>query len=171
MKTCHAIFELEVACYGANCNIAYVAHFELTKFRARMLRKEEGLWPTKQHLCAHNKVQITIRWGTSPSSIGTTTRRRVISLRNVPRKVGKPSPFSANRLHTILPRWISPLQSAFIPTKDIHDDILVVHEFLSSFAKRCTRKVCMTINLDMEKANDRLNCDFVKKCFTDMGFW
>lgn len=43
MKTCHAIVELEVEWYGATCNIAYVAHFELTKFRARMLRKEEGL--------------------------------------------------------------------------------------------------------------------------------
>lgn len=27
----------------------------------------------------------------------------------------------------------------------------------------------MTIKLDMKKAYDRLDCDFIKKCFTDLA--
>lgn len=42
----------------------------------------------------------------------------------------------ANRLKVILPKIISPLQGAFIPGSDIHDNIIVAHEVLHSFSKR-----------------------------------
>lgn len=38
----------------------------------------------------------------------------------------------ANRLKKFLPKVISPLQGAFIQSRDMHDNILVTHKILNS---------------------------------------
>lgn len=75
----------------------------------------------------------------------------------------------ANRLWPILQKIISPLQSAFVHNKHIHDNILTANEILSSFLeKRKTGNVA--IKLDMRKAYNRLEWSFIKKCFLDLWF-
>lgn len=74
----------------------------------------------------------------------------------------------ANRLKLVLPKIVSPLQGAFIKSWEIHDNILVAHEILNSFSKK--KYGYMTIKLEMEKTYDRLDWQFVRKCFTDFGF-
>lgn len=77
-----------------------------------------------------------------------------VSLCNISYKII--SNILANRLKVILLKTISPLQGAFLPGKDIYDNILVAHEILSSFVKRKNKQGYMAIKLDMEKAYDRL---------------
>lgn len=69
----------------------------------------------------------------------------------------------------ILPKLISPPQSALVPNRDTHDNTLTGDVILTSFGKRCSKKEYMVIRLGMEKAF-RLDCDFIRKCFTDLGF-
>lgn len=77
----------------------------------------------------------------------------------------------ANQLRTILPKIISPLQSAFVPQRDIHDNILIAHEILSMFFFLNRTKVgYKTIKLDMKKAYVKLDWNFISKCFQDLGF-
>lgn len=42
----------------------------------------------------------------------------------------------ANRLWSIFHKIISPLQNAYVPSKDIHDNILIAHKILRSFFKK-----------------------------------
>lgn len=79
---------------------------------------------------------------------------RPISLYNVSYKFI--SKLLANRLWTVLPKIISPFQSAFISQRDIHDNLLIAHEILSTFSKKRTKVGYMAIKLDMKKAYDRI---------------
>lgn len=51
-----------------------------------------------------------------------------------------------NILRAILPKLISPLQSAFVPNKDIYDNILVAHEILSSLIKDVQKRDICQLN-------------------------
>lgn len=82
----------------------------------------------------------------------------------------------ANRLRTVLPKIISPLQSAFATNKDIHDDIFIAHEILTTFSKNHAKGGYMAIKswpikLHMEKTYDRLAWNFIKKWFNDLFFF
>lgn len=59
---------------------------------------------------------------------------RPISLCNISYKII--SKILTNRLKVILSKIISLLQGAFVPGRDIHDNILVAHEILNSFSKK-----------------------------------
>lgn len=54
-------------------------------------------------------------------------------------------------LHMILLKIIPPFESAFVPQRDIHDNILSAHEILSSFTKKSTKIAYMAIKLDIKK--------------------
>lgn len=47
---------------------------------------------------------------------------------------------------------------------------MIYFEIFNSFRKKSTKNGYMAIKKDMEKACDRLECDFVKKYLTDLGF-
>jgi len=47
-----------------------------------------------------------------------------------------------NRLRPLLDKLVSPVQSAFIPERSIHDNILLSHEIMHKFKKN-QRKNCM----------------------------
>ena len=75
-----------------------------------------------------------------------------------------------NRFLSLLDKLISPLQSAFIPRRSIHDNILLTHEIMHKFKKAKGKTAWVALKLDMEKAYDRLEWDYIKKCLELYGF-
>jgi len=69
-----------------------------------------------------------------------------------------------NRLCPLLNRLVSPFQSAFILDRSIHDNILITHDIMHKFKNSNGKVAWVTLKLDMEKAYDRLQRDFILKC-------
>lgn len=94
---------------------------------------------------------------------------RPIALCNVVYKIA--SKVLANRLKSILPQIISPLQSAFIPGRLISDNTLVATE-VAHFLHKLRRKyeTFFSLKLDISKAYDILEWPFIEAVLTRMGF-
>ena len=75
-----------------------------------------------------------------------------------------------NRLRPLLDRLVSPVQSAFIPGRSIHDNILITSEIMHKFRKVKGKTAWVALKLDMKKAYDRLEWDFIKNCLHQYGF-
>lgn len=70
-----------------------------------------------------------------------------------------------------LKKVISDNQSAFVDGKHIQDNILVVHEILHSLLhQKKEDQAGMAIKLDMAKAYDRVEWDYLLSMMTKMGF-
>ena len=93
---------------------------------------------------------------------------RPISLCNVSYKII--AKILANRVKPLLNKIISPLQGAFAPRRLINDNIMLAYEILHSFKKKKGKASYMAVKLDMEKAYDRLEWDFIKVILTRLGF-
>lgn len=91
---------------------------------------------------------------------------RPISLCNVIYKIT--SKIIANRIKPLLPDLISEEQSGFVAGRQILDGILLVNEVVHSL--RTTKKLGMLINLNLAKAFDKINWDFIKAILTAFGF-
>ena len=77
----------------------------------------------------------------------------------------------ANRLKKILPFIISKSQNAFQADKAISDNMLVAFETLHHMQTKKSRKHgYMAMKLDMSKAYDRVECNFLIKIMERMGF-
>ncbi|KAM1532558.1 hypothetical protein ACFX10_006565 [Malus domestica] len=95
---------------------------------------------------------------------------RPISLCNYSYKVL--SKVLANRLKVILPQIISPSQNAFVAGRQIQDNIGIAHEMFHFLKGRTAkRKFEMGIKLDMQKAYDRVEWDFLDAVMERMGFY
>ena len=93
---------------------------------------------------------------------------RPISLCNVIYKII--SKVIVNRIKPLLDNIISPFQSSFIPGRSIHHNIIVAQEMVHSMSKMKGNKAFMAIKIDLEKAYDRLNWNFVEECLKECKF-
>ncbi|BFG37836.1 hypothetical protein CerSpe_241100 [Prunus speciosa] len=94
---------------------------------------------------------------------------RPISLCNVIYRIG--AKVLANRLKDLLHHIISPNQSAFVPGRLISDNSIVAFEMAHHLRKRRHgKKACMVIKLDMSKAYDRVEWNFLEEIMLKLGF-
>ena len=120
----------------------------------------------KKLLKAVNHTFITL----IPKNVNpeTTAHYRPISLCNTVYKIL--AKILVNRMRPILQRIIHPTQSAFIPQRTIHDNILIAHEVVNKFKHMKGKKGYVALKLDMEKAYDRIEWDFLLSCLQQLGF-
>jgi hypothetical protein len=92
-----------------------------------------------------------------------------ISLCNVIYKIA--SKTVANRLQTVLPKVIFEEQSTFVPGRLITDNIITTYERLHYMKKKRARdNRFYALKLDMRKAYDRLEWDYLQKIMIRLGF-
>lgn len=94
---------------------------------------------------------------------------RPISLCNFSYKII--SKVISNRMKPIMPNVITENQRAFVHGRQIHDNIFVVHEAFHYLRSRVHgKKYELAVKVDMNKAYDRVEWDFLKDVLLKMGF-
>ncbi|KAL5556024.1 hypothetical protein UlMin_038260 [Ulmus minor] len=96
------------------------------------------------------------------------TEFRPISLCNVIYKII--SKMLANRLRRVMGTIISEEQSAFIPGRLITDNAIIGFESFHAIKRRKTKKNYLALKLDMAKAYDRVEWEFIQRMMTKLGF-
>ena len=75
-----------------------------------------------------------------------------------------------HRLRPILNNIIGPYQSSFLPGRGTSNNSIVLQEIVH-FMRRSKKKKCyVAFKLDMEKAFDNVNWNFLNSCLHDFGF-
>lgn len=134
------------------------------------LLKEEVLYlvessrKARKVLPAFNATFITLL----PKSEGANhpSKFRPILLCNVIYKII--TKVIANRIKPIMNILIAPEQSGFVEGRQILDGIILIHEVVHSLKHSNTP--CMLVKLDLSKAYDKLNWDFMKGMLRAFGF-
>lgn len=75
----------------------------------------------------------------------------------------------AKRLRDSLPALIGPAQGAFVPRRQSQDNIVIAQEIFHSMRKKKGKTGWMAVKIDLEKAYDRLNWNFIKDTLEDIG--
>ncbi|KAA3476658.1 reverse transcriptase [Gossypium australe] len=76
-----------------------------------------------------------------------------------------------NRMQDVMGTCIDQVQSGFVPGRLISDNILLAYEILHMFRqKRTGNEGFMAVKLDMSKAYDRVEWEFIKEVMNKMGF-
>ncbi|XP_026417238.1 uncharacterized protein LOC113312716 [Papaver somniferum] len=92
---------------------------------------------------------------------------RPISLWNTIYKVI--SKIMEDRIKPHLKHMISPYQAAFVPGRDIHDNIIVAHEMIHTMKHKAGHSGTMALKLDISKAFDRIEWPFFAR--NSYNFW
>jgi hypothetical protein len=93
---------------------------------------------------------------------------RTISLCNIIYKII--SKLLANRLKPLFFKFISPFQTAFVPGRHIQDNSILAHEMLHTLKSKRGRGGFMVVNIDMEKAFNRMEWNFLLSISQKLGF-
>ncbi|XP_074342398.1 uncharacterized protein LOC141679917 [Apium graveolens] len=97
------------------------------------------------------------------------TELRPISLCNVSYKIA--SKVMANRVKKVLDGVISETQSAFIPGRLISDNNMIAYEVMHYMKRKVSGKAgWMALKLDMSKAYDRVEWNFLRAMLVKLGF-
>ena len=91
-----------------------------------------------------------------------------ISLCNIVYKII--SKILANGLKFLLLKIISPIQSAFVPKRNIQDNTILAHELLHSFKTKRGKGGFTFLKMDLEKAFDRMKWSFLLAIMEKLGF-
>jgi hypothetical protein len=91
-----------------------------------------------------------------------------ISLTNFSYKII--SKILSNRFKPLLQKLISPMQSAFLKGRSIHDNTILAHEIFHSMKHKQGRGGLMAVKLDMEKAFDSMEWGFLLEIMKLLGF-
>jgi len=75
-----------------------------------------------------------------------------------------------NRLRPLLDKFISPLQGAFVPQRAISDNILIAHKLIHKIKKKNGKTGLMTVKLDIKKAYDKMEWNFLLAILRKLGF-
>jgi hypothetical protein len=76
----------------------------------------------------------------------------------------------AFRLKTMLPKFISPWQGAFVPIRLIQDNSIIAFEVINAMKKSKGKLGYIALKMDMEKAYDRMEWSFLPKIMEILGF-
>ncbi|KAL4332409.1 hypothetical protein GQ457_07G003100 [Hibiscus cannabinus] len=74
-----------------------------------------------------------------------------------------------HRIQPYLSKWVFPNQTSFIPGRSISENIILVQEIIHSMRKKKGVKGWMAIKIDLEKAYDRLEWNFISDTLQDVG--
>jgi hypothetical protein len=137
-----------------------VCRAEVTAVVLRILRGEDD--PS----VINNTFIVLIPKVANPEELG---QFRPISLCNVLYKIA--SKVVANRLKVILPAVISEEQSAFVPGRLITDNIISAYECLHFMKRKRAKNLrCCALKLDMKKAYDHVEWDYLHAIMLRLGF-
>jgi hypothetical protein len=101
-----------------------------------------------------------------PKCLGpeTLSQFRPISLCNTVYKIV--TKIIVSRLRPIMGNLVSPFQAAFVPGKRGLDNVVIAQELIHSIHRKNGRMGQLILKLDLEKAYDRLEWDFIREVLT-----
>ncbi|KAH9699193.1 putative ribonuclease H protein [Citrus sinensis] len=73
------------------------------------------------------------------------------------------------RLQALLPDLVGPHQTSFVPGRHITENIIIAQEVVHSMRRKLGRKWLMAIKIDLEKAYDRLNWNFIHDTLMELA--
>ncbi|CAN1269326.1 LINE-1 retrotransposable element ORF2 protein [Linum perenne] len=143
----------------------FQTHWELIK--GNMVAEIQSFFQNSKFPAEWNKTNLSlIPKVRVPERI---TQFRPISVANFRAKVI--SKILANMLKPFLPKVVSKLQSAFTGERSIQDSIIIIHEVVHRLKNRKKgKKYDFLLKLDMQKAYDRVDWQFLLIVLEVMGF-
>jgi hypothetical protein len=115
------------------------------------------VWDNPSKISEVNKTDICLIPKVSHPEV--VTQFRPISLCNTNYKIV--SKVMVERLKACIPLLISPYQTGFVPGRNIHENIVVAKEMIHSMHRMRGMKGAFAIKVDLSKAYDKLNWNFI----------
>lgn len=75
-----------------------------------------------------------------------------------------------NRIRPLLDYIISPFQSSFLPGRGTSDNAIILQEVTHAMHKSKRKNGDVAFKIDLEKAYDHVNWDYLEACLIDFGF-